>query len=47
MLASFGGSLQTTLVVFGIVHPKLHIVLWLWWWVVNFCNAIFYENAIV
>jgi hypothetical protein len=46
MLASLGGSLQTTLVVFGFVHPKFHTVLWLWWRVVSFCNAIFCEDVI-
>jgi hypothetical protein len=46
MLVGFDGSLQTTLVVFGFVHPKLHIMLWLWWWVLNFCNAFFCEDAI-
>jgi hypothetical protein len=47
MLAGFGGSLQTTLVVFCFVYPEFHMMLWLWWRVVNLCNAIFCEDAIV
>jgi hypothetical protein len=45
MLVGFGGSLQTTFVVFGFMYLELHTMLWLWWWVVNLCNAIFCEDV--